>query len=176
MERYIPHKFEEYFNKVFSYKGHDINDTRHSVEQFQLRTGLDIFQYYKLLEKGIDWIIKNKLETTEDRYIFFSKKNGYGIQVHWREDEHSRSGIFHGFSATTLSKDEMKFFTKKDRLLFLENIQSQGYSSQESINIFDKGYARFEFDTELQNKLDECRLEMFVQSGEVNITFELISL
>jgi len=82
LKKYDPIILKEYFKEVLhNYQGHNIYDTEHSVERYKERIGKDIFLYTKLLKKGINRIIENGKETIEDRYIFVSKKYGFGIQV-----------------------------------------------------------------------------------------------
>lgn len=168
-------KFQEYFKKVLhGYQGHNIYDTEHSVARYNERVGKDIFIYMKLLKKGINWIINNKKEYTEDRYIFVSQKYGFGIQVHWRPDRDNIK-VYNGFTATTLSNNEMKYVTKKDKKLFLENLLLSE-SKEDAEYVLNNGYARFEFNEELQREMDICYYTMFIQSGEIYTDFELVEL
>lgn len=171
MKKYQNKLLQEYFKKVLDYRGHSIFDVEHSVERYKERIGKDIFIYEKLLKKGINWIIDNKKENTEDRYIFMSKRYGFGIQVHWRAGRNPKEG-FNGYTATTLSKDEMNYFTQADKQLFLENLKDESNAQE----IVSKGYARFFFKESLQKEMDLCYYEMFIQSGEIHYTFELIKL
>lgn len=174
MERYEPHKFEEYFKEVLhDYQGHSVYDTEHSVARYHERVGKDIFLYTKLLKKGINWIINNKKEFVEDRYIFVSKKYGFGIQVHWRPDRNN-SKQFDGYSATTLSEEEMEFFTKKDKQLFLEQLYFE--ESKEKALKTIQGYYRYAFTEELQKEMDLCGFDLFIEKGEIYHTFELIEV
>lgn len=166
---------KEYFKKVLTFKGYNIFDTDHSVVRYKERVGDDISLYEDLLKKGIDWIIDNKKTKVEDRYVWYSKEKGFGIQIHWRKDR--KMNTFAGFSATTLSDNEMKVLTQNDKKIFLENIQKQGYSLKEAKDIVDKGYARYEFDKGLKEEMDLIFYDMFVDGGpEVYKTFELIEL
>jgi len=166
--------FKEYFKKILDYKGYSIFDIQHSVERYKKRVSKDISLYNELLEKGIDWIINNKKEIIEDRYIFVSKKYKFGIQVHWRKGRNLQEG-FNGYSATTLSQDEMKFFKEKDKQIFLEQFMLTE-SKQRSEDIYNKGYARYKFVENLQKEMDLCGFDLFVQSGKIYYTFELIEL
>ncbi len=167
-------QFNEYFKEVLhNYRGYNIYDIEHSVFRYTERVGKDLFIYFKLLKKGINYIIDNNKEYTEDRYIFVSKKYGFGIQVEWRPDRFNPK-IYHGYSATTLSNEEMKFLLRKDKKIFLENIQKEGYSLKESLNIYNKGYSVYNFNKELKEELDLCYYKKFVQSGKIYYDFELI--
>ena len=175
MKKYDPIILKEYFKEVLhNYQGHNIYDTEHSVERYKERIGKDIFLYTKLLKKGINWIIENNKETIEDRYIFVSKKYGFGIQVEWRKDRNNTK-IFNGYSATTLSKDEMKFFTKADKALFLENILLSE-SKEDAEYLVNKGYCRYKFEENTKKELDLCEFDLYIQSGEIHYNFELIEL
>lgn len=168
-------KFKEYFKEVLTFQKYSIYDTGHSVIRYRERVGDNMFLYEKLLKKGILYVIKNDLTSTTDRYIFYSNKYKFGIQVEWRLN---RDGIkFGGYSATTLSESEMKFFTKKDKKILLENIQRQGETLEKSKLIFEKGYCRFEYPTkEFQKEMDQIYYNMFVESNEIYYDFELIKL
>lgn len=174
MKRYEEIKFNEYFKKILNFQNYSIFDVEHSVARYKERVGNDMFPYERVLKKGINWIIKNNKTEIEDRYIFISKKLGFGIQVHWREDRHTKS--FNGYSATTLSNDEMKFFTKNDKRVFLENIQKSGYSLKESTDIFEKGYTTFEFENELKEELELCGFSKWVEVNEIFTDCEVIEV
>lgn len=169
-------KFEEYFKEVLhDYQGHNIYDTEHSVARYKERVGKDIFLYIKLLKKGINWIINNNKESIEDRYIFISKKYGFGIQVHWRSDRNNPKR-FDGYSATTLSEDEMKIFTKKDKELFLENIRFSTCKPIDIDYVFNRGYHRFEFKEDTQKEMNLCGFDYYILSGEIYYNFELVEI
>jgi len=175
MKKYNPLILKEYFREVLhDYQGHNIYDVEHSVARYHERVGKDIFIYNKLLKKGINWIIENNKEYVEDRYIFISKKYGFGIQVHWRQDRNNKR-IFNGYSATTLSDDEMHVFTKKDKKLFLENLKLSE-TSEDANYLLEKGYARFEFAEDTQKEMDLCGIDLYIQSGEIHNNIELIIL
>lgn len=168
-------KLQEYFKIVLNYRGHFVADIEHSVERFKERMpDLSYFIYEKLLKKSINWIYNTHRESTEDRYIFRSKKYGFGIQLEWRKDR--KSGMLQGFTATTLSNDEMHYFTKKDKEVFVENIKKQGHTLQESIDIATKGFSRFEFDNELKKELDIVHYNLYIQSEEIYNDFELVEI
>jgi len=167
-------KLQEYFKIVLNYRGHFIADTEHSIDRFKERTNLSVFVYEKLLKKAVNWIYNNHRESIEDRYIFRSKKYGFGIQLEWRKDR--KSGMLQGFTATTLSDNEMHFFTKKDKEVFVENFVKQGYSLEESKKVIDRGYGIFEFEKELEREMNLIGYTLFVECGEVYHNFEMIEL
>ena len=150
-------KFNEYFQEILFFRGHHIYDTEHSVFRYNERVGKSVFLYEKLLKKGINWIIENNKDTKEDRYIFISKKYGFGIQVEWRRDRTTHK--FGGFSATTLSENEMEFFKKKDKRLILEKI-----------------YTPLKLDENLKREFDLCGLSPFTEDGKIYYTFELVEV
>ena len=152
-------RFYEYFKKVLNYRGYSVFDIKHSVERYNERVGKPIFLYEKLLKKGINYLIDKGLESTEDRYIWYSKKYGFGIQVEWRTDNTGRQRGYNGWTATTLSEDEMNFFTKKDKKIMLEKV-----------------YTRIEFPKELERELSLCNLYSFTEDYKWYNTFELIEL
>jgi len=175
MKKYDPMILKEYFKEVLhNYRNHNIYDTEHSVLRFNERIGKDIFLYTKLLKKGINWIIENNKENVQDRYIFVSKKYGFGIQVEWRKDRNNIK-LFNGYSATTLSKDEMHIFTKADKPLFLENVMLSE-SKEDTEYLVNKGYARYKFSEDIQKEFNLCGFDLYIQSGEVHYNFELIEL
>lgn len=168
-------RFKEYFKKVLDFRDHSVFDISHSVERYNERIGKDIFLYEKLLKKGINYLIKNNIELIEDRYIWYSKKYGFGIQVDWREDNNKRYAGYNGWTATTLSEDEMKFFKKADKKIFLENLLLT--ESKENVEyLMSRGYARYEFKGELKEEMDICNFDLFIEEGEIYHTFELIEL
>jgi hypothetical protein len=168
-------KEESKFKKVIEYQDYVIFDMEHSIDRYKERISKDLTNYYNLLKKSIDWIIKNNNENIENRYIFLSFKHGFGIQVEWRKDRYS-DGMA-GFSATTFSKDEMKFVKYKDIQVFIENLmKKQKCSLKESRDIVNKGYARFEFEEDLQKEMNLCGFDFFVQDKKLNYTFELVEL
>jgi hypothetical protein len=175
--RYEPlFPIKEYFKKVLTYKGYFIYDTEHSVVRYHERVGEDITVYENLLKKGIDWLIDNKKTNIEDRYLWYSKEKSFGIQVHWRPDRNTKK--YGGYTATTLSDNEMKILTQKDKKIFLENLKK--FESDEKICewIFNNGYARYEFDEQLKEEMDLINYDMFIDGKNSNIyrTFELITL
>lgn len=164
-------KFKEHFQKVLFFNGYTIYDDEHSVGRYKERVGKEMFLYEKVLKKSINWIIANKKQNVEDRYIFCSKRYGFGIQVHWRKDRYTDQ--FGGYSSTTLSKDEMKFFTKADKQIFVEQLEKE--SNQNNIDYFlTIGYANYKFKEELQNEMDICGFDMYVLKGDIHYTFDLI--
>lgn len=167
-------KVDEAFIKVLTYKGHLIFDILHSIDRYKERVSNDLTAYYNLLKKGIDYILSHKLENVEEVYIFNSNKYGFGIQVEWRKDRNPKIKTLNGYSATTLSKDEMKFFKKADKKLFLENIaKTEGLKKAK--DIVDKGFAFYEFDKELKNELYSIHCDLFIESGEIFCTYKIIT-
>jgi hypothetical protein len=174
MKRYEPHKFEEYFKEILhDYQGYNVYDTEHSVSRYKERVGKDIFLYMKLLKKGINWIVNNNKENVEDRYIFVSKKYGFGIQVEWRKDRVTKQ--FNGYSATSFSNNEMEFFTKGDKELFLEQLYFEE-SKEKALDRVNNGYYRYGFTEETQKEMDICGFDLYIQSGEISYNFEMIEL
>lgn len=170
-------KFNEYFKEVLNYRDHKIYDTEHSVARYKERVSDDLFSYERLLKKGINYIIEHQLENKEDRYIFVSKKYGFGIQVHWRKDDKRVRKGFDGYSATTLSNNEMKVFIQKDKEILLENVAYYNNLKSEDIEFFrTKGYARYEFEGELFKEIDLINIDYFIEEGQLYITYEVIKL
>jgi len=172
MKKYIALK--EYFKKIYHYRKYDIFDTEHSVARYKERIGKDIGIYQELLEDAIDWIVKNKKESTEDRYIFISKKHNFGIQIHWREKRENKE--FAGFSATTLSKNEMEFEKYEDKKVFLENMVKQGRELKEAKKNVNKYFYMYNFSGELKEEMDLCCYDIFIEEGKVYKTFEVVEL
>ena len=182
-------QIQEYFKNVLSYKNHNIYDVEHSIIRFKERvSSLDILIYFNLLKKGIDWIIKSNKEKIEDRYIFISKKYGFGIQVEWRKDRYKN--VFNGYSATTFSNNEMNFFTKADKEVFLENITKQ-HAPKNALFIIDSlssliekkckdqinsKYYSYKFENELKEETDLINMNMFIEQGIVYYTYIFIKL
>lgn len=175
MKKYKPVLLQEYFKEVLhDYQGHNVYDTEHSIARYHERVGKDIFLYMKLLKKGINWIISNNKENVEDRYIFVSKKYNFGIQIEWRKDRHDKNK-YNGYTATTLSQDEMHVFTKSDKPLFLEHLLKT--ELKETANyLVDKGYAHYEFQNELKEEMNLCGFDLFIEAGKIYYNFELIEL
>jgi hypothetical protein len=166
-------QLKEYFKNILLYKNHNVYDIEHSIERFKERmTLLETPVYFNLLKKGIDYIIKNKLEKIEDRYIFISKKHGFGIQLHWRQDRYTKE--FNGYSATTFSNDEMNFFTKADKEVFLENMNKQNGKllKTDLVSI----YYRYRFENELKEETDLIDMDMFIEKGKIYKTYKFIKL
>lgn len=161
--------FNEYFKQILDYKNHKVFDVEHSIDRYRERVDDNLALYTALLKKGIDWIIQNKKENIEDRYIFISKKYGFGIQVHWRKDRYYNK--FNAYSATTFSNDEMNFFTKADKKLFLENV----YKLYNTKNI-DKEYYRYRFEGDLDRETRLIDLDMFIEDNKIYHTYEIITL
>lgn len=171
MKKYKP-ELNEYFKRVLTYKRHEIFDVEHSIDRYNQRfdiTGEYPELYFNLLKKGIDWVIKNNKENIEDRYIFISKKYGFGIQVHWREDRFTKE--YNGYTATTFSNDEMNFFTKADKQVFLENCLPH-----QVIGIEKGIYYTYKFEGNLKKETDLINLDMFIENGKVYHTYQLIKL
>ena len=164
----------EHFEKILSYRGHNVYDTEHSVDRYKERVGRDIFLYEKLLKKSINWIIDNHKESMEDRYIFCSKRYGFGIQIHWRQDRIYK-GTFNGYSATTLSDNEMKVFLNNDKQIFVEQIK-ESFSNIDAEKFANIHYYRFQFDKILEKEMSMCGFDWFMEEGEVYRNFELIVL
>lgn len=164
----------EHFEKILSYRGHNVYDTEHSVNRYKERVGKDIFLYQKLLKKAINWIIDSNKEGIEDRYIFCSKRYRFGIQVHWRQDRVYK-GIFHGYSATTLSDNEMKIFLNNDKQVFVEQIK-ESFSDVDAEALANTYFYRYQFDKILEKEMSICGFDWFIEEGEVYRNFELIML
>jgi len=177
MKRYQK-KFEESFIKVLEYKGHTVFDTKHSVEEFKnWFPTLSMEHYRNGLRRGINEILE-KYKDTVGNYIFRSKKYGYGIQVEWRYDRNDTKerGPKHGYSATTLGKDETKFFTRKDITLFVEEIKAHGVINLKedisfSPDIKEVAYFRLE-----NNNEDMIGYDIFIENGEIFRTFDIIEI
>jgi len=176
-------KFQEYFKQILSYKNHKIFDVEHSVERYKERIPIpDIPAYYNLLKKGINWIIERNKEYEEDRYIFISRKHGFGIQVHWREDRFSKE--FNGYSATTFSNDEMNFFTKADKEVFLENFKINMIDNKPKSKLtellaetsIDRIYYLYKFENELKEETELINMDMFIEDGKVYHTYKFVRL
>jgi hypothetical protein len=67
----------------------------------------------------------------------------------------------------------MKVFTKADKPLFLENILKQGIKG-EALYLLEKGYASYKFENELKVEMNLCNYTMFIESGKIYFTFDLI--
>jgi hypothetical protein len=158
--------------KVLDFNNFSIYDVEHSVERFNQRVGLDKFVYEKLLKKGINWIIKNNKQVVDERYVFYSNKYKFGIQVEWRPDKYTSK--FGGYSATTLSDDEMHVFLRKDKKIFLE--QAKRIDQVNFKEACMKSYFRYEFEGDLKEETDLCNIDLFIECGEIFYTFKLIRL
>jgi len=167
---------KEYFKEILNYNGHKIFDTEHSVARFKERMKTkDLSSYLVLLKKGINWIIDNEKENIEDRYIFVSKKNGFGIQVHWREDRYTDN--FNGYSATTLSSAEMKYFLNADTELFLENIEKHHkIKNRKLAKDSFKFYYRYVFEEDLRKEVDLINIDMFMEEEKIYYTYIFVKL
>lgn len=168
----IKSKLNEHFKKVMTYKNIDFFDINHSIERFYDRVSGNIILYNTLVKKGIDYIIRSGKKSNEDRYIFMSKLHGFGIQVDYRQDR--KTGKFACYSATTLSKNEMKFFTKKDKQLFLENIIKTG----NDVRLLNEGYYKFDFidNNDLSEELLYCGYSLYIVSGKIETDFVIVAL
>ena len=167
---------DEYFKPILNYRGHTVADIDHSIARFKERMpDVNYFVYERLLKKAINWLYVNKKEGIEDRYIFCSKQYGFGIQLEWRRDRHNPK-VLNGYTATTLSNNEMKYFTKNDKKVFVENFVKAGYSLKESENIVIKGFGRFEFEGELKAELQTIHYNLYIDEGSIRKDFELITL
>ena len=165
-----PYKsLNEYFKFVYAYRGHQIFDTLHSVEQFNNRVGLGIDVYYNVLKKAIDFLYKNKKVDIEDRYIFRSKEYGFGIQLEWRRDRYDMRKL-NGFTATTLSDKEMKYYTQADKEVFLEQIKKRGYTLEESVESINKSYSRLEL------PFNGNGYDVFCECGKIYYNFQMVEI
>ena len=176
MKKYKKQQLQEFFKEVLNFRNHKIYDVEHSLARYKQRVGMNLFNYIKLLKKGINWIINNNLEVVNDRYIFISKKYGFGIQVHWGKDK--INNIYNGYSATTFSNNEMNFFTKADKEIFLENSRNnypKNYLLHEADINFGCYYS-YEFNGELKKEVDLINMNMFIESGNVFYTYKFIEL
>jgi len=169
-------QFKEDFTKILEFLGYAIYDTDHSVARYNERIGKKLFLYEKLLKKGIKYLVDNNLTQKENKYIWYSEKYGFGIQVHWRTGR--ENDIFGGYSATTLSDDEMKYFKYNDKKIFLESLWKEGYSKEYSMEVVERGYMRYGFkeNLELKQELYDNMIDLYVQSGKVYYTFKLLEL
>ncbi len=167
---------DEYFKPILNYRGHTVADIDHSIARFKERMpDVNYFVYERLLKKAINWLYDNKKEGVEDRYIFCSKQYGFGIQLEWRRDRHNPK-VLNGYTATTLSNNEMKYFKFDDKKVFVENFIKTGYSLEESKNIVNKGFGRFEFEGELKEELQTIHYNLYIDEGSIRKDFELIMI
>lgn len=165
-----PYKsLQEYFKFVYAYRGHQIFDTLHSVEQYRNRVDLDIIVYYNVLKKAIDYLYKNKKVDIEDRYIFRSKEYGFGIQLEWRRDRYDMRKL-NGFTATTLSDKEMKYYTQADKEVFVEQNRKRGYTLEESVESIEKSYNRLELPFNIEG------YDVFCECGKIYYNFDMVEV
>jgi len=167
-------KLKEYFKKIYHYRKYDVFDTEHSIVRYKERVNKDIDIYYEHLEDAIDWLIKNKKQNIEDRYIFISKKYEFGVQLHWREKREVPE--FAGFSATTFSKDELHFEKYKDKKVFLENLVKQGINLKEAKENLPTCFYMYRFEGELKEEMDLCYYDIFIEEGKVYKTFIVVKI
>ena len=159
----------EYFKKVLSHKGFNIFDVNHSEKRFEDRVSSDMSLYQNHLKKAIDWLIKNNKENTEDRYVFLDKNKTFGIQIEWRIDFKSKE--FAGFSATSFGKDQMKYFTKDDKEILLEQLKEDCYSKDMERYFKTEGSYWLRSDD-----LSECNFGIFMEKGKVYRDFVEVRL
>ena len=165
-------RFEEYFKRVLTYKNIDVFDTNHSVARFYERVSDNIGLYTNLLKKGIDRLINDGRQSINDRYIFISKKYGFGIQIDYRQDR--MTGKFACYSATTLSDNEMNFVTKNDKKLFLENIIKTGNDKR----LLNEGFYTYDLidNDDLKEELEYIGYSKFIEAGKIYTDFELLEV
>jgi hypothetical protein len=168
-------QLQEYFKNVLTYKNHTVYDIEHSLARFKERLPLlEAPVYFNLLKKGIDYLILSKLEKVEDRYIFISEKYDFGIQVHWREDRYKP--IFNAYTATTFSNEEMNFFTKADKEVFLENVNKKLKNKLVMLEFINRPYYRYRFKKELKEETELINMDMFIEYGKIYYTYKFIKL
>lgn len=159
--------------KILSYKGYSIFDTGHSLKRFTDLVSDEKSLYNELLCNAIRWMIDNKKVDIEDRYIFKSIKHGFGIQLDWIISIQDESQNY-GYTCTSFSKKEMDTILGIDKDAFVNNFIQCGETIENSRNIVEKGYGRFNFNQELQDELNLIGMDVFVQDGLVHYTYEII--
>jgi uncharacterized protein (UPF0248 family) len=179
MERYR-RQFEsdelrEYFKQILHYKNHFIYDNFHSVQRYNERVKLDYSIYDQTLKNAVDWIIYNKKENVEDRYIFISKKYKFGIQIHWHEDIKEKIKGLHDFTSTTLSENEMKYYKENDKEIFVEQLNQRDRHILEKIKLEEIPYYRLIKKIFQEQSVLET-YELFIEHGKIYRTFELVDL
>lgn len=113
----------EYFKKIHSYKGRNVFDVEHSIVRFKERfPDLDMKDYYKTLEEGID-LIMDVFKDSSGKFIIVSRSKKIAIQLEWRKDTKSKDNLNHGFTATTLHSEDQDKVLKKDTKIKVESIE-----------------------------------------------------
>lgn len=163
---------QEYFQPVLTFQGYTIYDIEHSVKRFKERLKLPLFYYEKLLKKAILWLVKNKKDTIEDRYIFVSNKYNFGIQLDWRKDR--KDNKFAGFTATTLSDKEMNFFKYDDKKIIIETLKHKGLPLTEAKKLIQNEIGYFRIKT--PKILDKIGYSIFYENGKIYYTFNVVRL
>lgn len=182
LHRYKPLILKETNVIVLRYKGRIIRDTLHSVIEFKRQfPKLSMSDYTKGLKEGIDKIL-SEYNDEKNFYIIRSKKHGFGIQLDWDYDryDYNEKGPFHGRTATTLGKDETKFYTHNDITIFVEQIKKYGVSRlNEDIIHYDNvplneiAYFKLEYPQKIKGI---SMYDVFMEEGNIYRTFDIIEV
>lgn len=116
---------QEYFKKLglFGKGTLYVYDSRHAIEEFKnWFPNLDIKIYRDSLEKGVSKILKT-YGLIENNYMIISRKHGFRIPLHIREDVKAE-GFMIGVTPTTLAPHETKDLRKEISIY----VESFGYS------------------------------------------------
>lgn len=169
MQRYQK-KFQEYSKQIHTYKNRNVFDTNHAIKRFHERfPELKLKDYYQVLENGID-IILDIMKDSEGKYIIISKSKKIGIQLNWRKDNKSSDNLNHGFTATTLHRDDNTKVFKKDTKLFVERIKADGY-----MRLYESDQGIIDT-TGYYDILLEDDFKLYLSNGSINMNYELIEV
>jgi hypothetical protein len=156
----------EYFKHVLTFRGRNVFDVEHSIEQYNNRVGVSISVWEDTVKKGIDKII-NQYNDNSDNYIIRNKKYNFGIQLHWRPDFKSGDNYNHGFTATTLGFNELNYYTKNDKEIFVEQLNRYKKGS------YEKSYLRLKH---IDKDMQKLNYNIFIECDKIYHEYEIIDV
>jgi hypothetical protein len=175
LKRYKREIFNEYVKKLLSYKGRNIFDTYHSIEQFNDRfPDYDYEDWKEVCRNGIDKII-DIFKDSSKKYIIISKSTDIAIQMEWRKDKKSNDNKNHGFTATTLDYVTQKKATQNDTKLFVEEIKKYNlekwFETSDYKEMIEKiGYLGIKI-------INECpEYEIYIKEEAILRNFEIVEV
>ena len=151
-----------------------------------IQIGFKKKDFYKTLNKGLEIIINTKNPEDIGLYILIkvdkTKKRGeykqFGIALEWgckiieKEDRNEIDTMdYTGIVTTILNSKEVKDIQLNNRQLFIENINQFQQNLNKSINIYNKGFAPFEF-----NNIHLEEFFKWVDTGKEYANYEIIEI
>ena len=127
-------KMRERFDLITTFRGIDIFDSRHAVEEFFNHfQGLNLEQYRNILKQGLDFILHKYGLNANGNYMIISDSLGVRVPMEVRDDRFNGGTV--AVVPTTLGKhelvnlrDEAEVFVEKNKNTYKQFKLTEGFN------------------------------------------------